>query len=41
MIKKTLIKCSFFAVNKHILNWLKYHEIDLKSYREIISTTTK
>lgn len=39
--KKTLIKCSFFAVNKHILNWLKYHEIDLKSYREIISTTTK
>lgn len=28
-------------LNKHILNWLKYHEIDLKSYREIISTTTK
>mgnify|MGYP001506466549 CR=1 FL=1 len=27
------------AVNRYIINWLKYHEIDLKSYREIIAST--
>lgn len=27
------------AVNRYIRQWLKYHEIDLNVYREIISTT--